>query len=339
MSNLDDALQTLAYAPKERLAPEILRAVADEIFAGQAPTEQLTALLMALRMTRESALELTTFVEALLGKALPFPRPDDGEPIVDTCGTGGDGFNTFNISTASALVVAACGVRVAKHGNRSATSQCGSADVLEALGVPIECAPEDSARRLAETGFCFLYARQYHPAVRHATPARKALGFPTLFNFVGPLANPARPSHQVIGVAERKMVEPMAEALRLLGARGALVVHGDDGLDEISLSQVTEGVHLDAEGDTHKWSLSPVEMGVKPVEMADLIGGDPEENARIVRGVLAGQEGPQADVVNLNAAAALWVVGSDRTMVEAFAHARSVQRSGKAAELLRKLQS
>lgn len=332
-SVLVEALNTICDDPRRRLDSETLRACAKAIFAGQAEDAQIGGLLMALRLQGESEEELEAFVSEMLAAASDFPRPEGDGPLVDTCGVGGDGYNTFNISTASGLVVAAAGVPVAKHGNRSASSQCGSADVLEALGYPLDLPPAHSARILADHGFCFLFARTYHPGMRHAAPARKALGIRTLFNLCGPLANPARPTHQLVGVSEKRHIEPMAKALRDLGLRGALVVRGADGLDEISISQATEGIRLDEDGELHRWSVSPMDMGISPVEMVQLIGGDPEINAEMVSAVIDGKTGPHADVVNLNAGAVLWMVGMERSLEAGFARAREVQQSGAAGKL------
>lgn len=337
MSAIVEALETLVEKPNRRLSRLQLQEVAREMLGGQASTPRIAAFLTALRLVGETSLEIEAFVQVMLDNARAFPRPKVDGPILDTCGTGGDGHNTFNISTASALIVAAAGVKVAKHGNRSASSQCGSADVLEALGYNLDQDPEAAARQLVEKNFCFLFARSYHPAMRHAAEARKELAMRTLFNLCGPLSNPARPTHQVVGVASRDLVEPMAGALRMLGCRGALVVHGADGMDEISLSQVTAGLHLDGHGALRPWSVAPGDLDLRPIEMAEIVGGDAQENAELVRGVLEGKQGPHADVVNLNAAAALWICGVERDYPQAFAHVRDVQRSGKAARLLDEL--
>jgi anthranilate phosphoribosyltransferase len=297
----------------------------------------VAAFLTALRMVGETSTEIEAFVEVMLDNAVPFPREGIEGPIVDTCGTGGDGHNTFNISTTAALIAAAAGVKVAKHGNRSASSQCGSADVFEELGLPIELSPEESAAQLKEKNFCFLFARQYHASMRHAVEARVALKLRTLFNLCGPLSNPARPTHQVVGVASRDLVEPVAGALRMMGSRGALVVHGADGMDEISLSQVTSGLHLDSRGVLTPWMFSPSDLRLKAVEMAEVVGGDAKQNAAFMREVISGKRGPHADVANLNAGAALWISGVERDFAQGFAHARAIQESGKAATLLEEL--
>ncbi len=334
MSMITSALALLAEYPHRRLPRRVLMDVAKEILEGQASTAKIAAFLQGLRMSGETAHEVEAFVEVMLDHALEFPRPRDGEPIVDTCGTGGDGQNTFNISTTAALLAAAAGVRIAKHGNRSASSKCGSADVLERAGYNIEITPDEAAKQLAEHRFCFLFARTYHQSMRHAAEARRELGIRTLFNLCGPLSNPARPTHQLIGVSSRELVEPMTQTLRMMGSRGALVVHGTDGMDEISLAQVTEGMHLDSDGRMHLWHVSPTDLGIKPVEVADLVGGGPDENLRIMREVLEGGEGPHADVVNLNAGAILWVTGVEDDIKRGYVHAKAVQRSGAGAKLL-----
>ncbi|MCB2153843.1 anthranilate phosphoribosyltransferase [bacterium] len=337
MSKIHQALQSLTSFPNRRLNRQFLIDVAEEILKGEASTGAIAGFLTALRMAGETGKEIEAFVGVMLENAKPFPTIGGDTPIVDTCGTGGDHHNTFNISTTAALLLAASGIRVAKHGNRSASSKCGSADVLEELGIPIEVEPEESVRSLEENNFCFLYARSYHPAMRHAAPARKELRIRTLFNLCGPLANPAKPTHQLVGVPARELIEPVAEALQLLGCKSALVVHGADGMDEISLSQVTEGIHLDHHGRFHPWHVSPSDLGLKPCEVSELVGGDARKNAAIMREVLEGTEGPHADVVNLNVAAVLWLIGEELDIHQGLAHARAVQRSGVGAKLLDKL--
>lgn len=337
MSALLAAIRSLVEQPNRRLGRRALREAACEILDGKATTAQIAAFLTALRVVGETGGEIQAFVEAMLDHATPFPRPTDGLPILDTCGTGGDGRHTFNISTAAALIVAASGIRVAKHGNRSASSKCGSADVLEALGYNIERTPEQSAADLANRNFCFLFARSYHASMRHAAAARQELKLRTLFNLCGPLSNPARPTHQLVGVSSADLVEPVAQALRMMGVEGALVVHGADGMDEISLSQTTEGLRVLPGGRIEHWMVSPLDFGLKPVEMADLVGGDPAENARILKAVLEGEQGPRADAAVLNAAAAIWIAGGEKDIRQAFGRARDVQRSGAAARLLAEL--
>lgn len=337
MSKIHLALQSLAARPNRRLDRQLLIDVAQEILKGEASTGAIAGFLTAMRMSGETGKEIEAFVGVMLENAKSFPAVPDDRPLVDTCGTGGDHHNTFNISTTTALILAAAGVRVAKHGNRSASSKCGSADVLEEMGLSIELEPEQSWTQLEKFNFCFLYAPSYHPAMRHAAPARKELRLRTLFNLCGPLANPAKPTHQLVGVPARELIEPVAEALKLLGCRSALVVHGADGMDEISLSQVTEGIHLDMQGVFHPWHISPSELGLRPCEVSDLVGGDARRNAAIMREVLEGGEGPHADVVNLNVAAVFWLIGEELNVHQGLAHARDIQRSGAGARLLDKL--
>jgi anthranilate phosphoribosyltransferase len=236
----------------------------------------------------------------MLHHATPFPRPADVDVILDTCGTGGDRLHTFNVSTSAALVCAAAGVRVAKHGNRSASSKCGSAEVLEAMGYPITEPAESAAARLLRDRFCFLFAPLYHPAMKHAAEARKSLRVRTLFNICGPLSNPARPTHQIVGVASPALMEPVVRALASLGCRGALVVHGDDGMDEISTTRPSRALRLEAGGHWHVMEINPAALGFRQAVLSDLIGGDAQVNAAIVREVLEGEAGPRADIVNLN---------------------------------------
>lgn len=334
MSAIRVAIRELVEKPNLHLDRQRLLDAAKEILEGRASTPLLCAFLVALRMAGETGHEIETFVEVMLSHAKHFPKPEDDGPILDTCGTGGDAHNTFNISTTAALIIAAAGIRVAKHGNRAASSKCGSADALEQLGLKIEIDPETAASQLKKYNFCFLYARTYHPALRHAAEARKELGLRTLLNVCGPLSNPARPTHQLVGVAARELMEPVAEALRMLGCRGALVVHGADGMDEISLTQVTEGIHLDHKGKFHPWRISPADLGLKPVEMAALVGGDAALNAEIMREVLSGSQDAHADIVNLNVAAAIWVAGQEATIEQAFGRAQDIQRSGAGGRLL-----
>ncbi|MEQ8820548.1 MAG: anthranilate phosphoribosyltransferase [Sumerlaeia bacterium] len=335
MTPIENALKILTDG--EPLSDELIRSVAAQIMDGEAMSEQVAAFLTAMRMAGEGGREVGLFVEVMLEHATAFPDIDRSEPIVDTCGTGGDGLHTFNVSTAAALIVAAAGVRVAKHGNRSASSKCGSADVLEECGVNLEKAPADAARDLMEKNFCFLFARAYHPAMRHAGPPRAAIKIRTMFNLCGPLANPVRPTHQIVGVPRPELIEPVAQALQKLGRRGALVVCGADGMDEISMTQVTQGLHLDESGELHRWHTSPHDLGLQAVEMAALVGGDKAQNAGIMRDVLGGGGGAYADAACVNAAAALWIAGKARDIREGLVLARRVQESGKALELLKSL--
>lgn len=277
------------------------------IMAGEATPAQLGAFLVALRMKGETAEEVAGAADVLRARATRVAAPV-GRPVVDTCGTGGDHSGTFNISTTAAFVVAAGGAVVAKHGNHSNTSASGSADVLKALGVSLEASVETVEACLAELGIGFLYAPSHHPAMRHAGPVRKEIGLRSIFNLIGPLSNPAGADHQVVGVYDRALVPIVLEALGALGLRGAMVVHGADGLDELSTCAETF-VGEWRDGRAEFYTLDARELGVARASACDLKGGEPAENARIARAVLGGERGPQADVVALNAAAALKVAG------------------------------
>lgn len=334
-----EAIVLLANSPNRRLGRATLRAVAGEILRGEATAPQIAGLLAALRMQGETSREIESFVETMREHSVAFPhaldpRHNDDGPMLDTCGTGGDGLHTINVSTAAALLVAAAGVRVAKHGNRSASSKCGSADVLETMGYNLAATPEHSVRLLAEHRFCFLFAPHYHPAMRHAAEARKALRVRTLFNLCGPLANPARPNCQMVGVASPDLMEPMAEALIRLGCRRALVVHGADGMDELTTTAPSLALLVDQHGTFNEVTIDAAELGLPRAHAGELVGGDAATNAALVRDVLAGKSGPHADVVNLNAAAGLWVAGMEPDIGSALDHILAVQRSGKAAQLL-----
>ncbi len=337
MNPIQEAISRLAASAEDRLANELLTQVADEILSGKASSPQISAFLLGIAMQGETADEINAFVESMLTHAKQFPDLDDLETIVDVVGTGGDGHNTFNISTTAALIAAAAGVPVAKHGNRSASSKCGSADVLAELGFDLEQSPELGAKQLREHHFCFLYARAYHASMRHAAEARQALKIRTLFNYCGPLSNPVRPSVQLVGVAKEELIQPMVQTLKRMGLRRALVVCGLDGMDEISLCQDTVGVLLDQDGSLSHWSFSPRDVGYKPCEMADLVGGDATENAALTKEVLGGAKGAKANAVHLNAGAVLWLAGAEATFQQGVAKARAIQESGTALELLNTL--
>ena len=280
---------------------------------------QVGGLLSALRVRGEAGSEILGFARALRDKALPFPMPADG--LVDTCGTGGDGAGTFNVSTLAGIVAAAAGARIAKHGNRAVSSRCGSADLLEALGLRIDGTPDFSARCIAETGFGFLFAPHYHPTLRHLGPIRRELGFRSIFNLVGPLANPACVARQVVGVPSAAYLQPMAHALQALGAEHAFVVHGDDGSDEISLTGPTSIVEVRPHG-LSTFSFRPEDVGLTACRAVEVAGGEASTNAQIARAVLEGEGGPASDFVLLNAAAALVVAGLGASLREGVAKAR-----------------
>jgi len=276
-------------------------AVMGEIMSGQATPAQIGAFLVALRLKGETVEEIAGMARAMREHSL---RVEVDGPLVDTCGTGGDAQGTFNVSTAAAFVAAGAGARVAKHGNRAATSACGSADVLEALGAKIDLPPEGVARCIREAGFGFMFAQTYHPAMKHVAGPRREIGIRTVFNVLGPLTNPAGAQAQVLGVARPELAPKMAAALQRLGSRRVLVVHGQEGLDELSLSGPST-VH-EVQGDrSREYTVSPEEVGLTSAPLEAIRGGSAQENASTLRAVLDGESGPQREVVLLNAAAAL----------------------------------
>src|SRR5579862_2732147 len=289
------------------------RTVMAEILRGETTDAQIAALLVALHMKGETVEEIVGFAQAIRAEATPL-KSQNGEALdlsgtgrdalVDTCGTGGDTSGTFNISTATALTIAGAGVRVAKHGNRSISSKCGSADVMEALGVRIDLPAGRVARCLEETGIAFLYAPTMHAAMKYVQPARRQLRLRTVFNLLGPLTNPARASAQVVGVYSADLVEKLAEALSMLGAHRALVVHGDDGLDEITITAPTRVAEV-REGSVRSYEVTPEEFGFARAGLQAISGGDASDNAAIIREILEGKKSARRDVVLLNAAAAL----------------------------------
>jgi anthranilate phosphoribosyltransferase len=314
------------------LAPTDLEAAMDAILSGQASSAQIAAFVVALRMKGESADEIAAAARALRKHCQTIQPKVDG-PLLDTCGTGGDGLQTFNISTAAAVVAAACGVAVAKHGNRAVSSQAGSADVLEALGVRIDLTPEQAQQCIEEVGIGFLFAPSHHAAMRHAAPVRRELGIRTLFNLLGPLSNPASATHQVVGVYDGGRVEQLAEALGSLGLTAAWVVHGQGGLDEVSPSGPTAVAQL-RDGKVSTFEVTPYDFGLSEVPLEALRGGDAQRNAEIIRSVLGGEQGPARVAVLLNAAAALCVAGVASSPRAAAERAAEAVDSGVAAETL-----
>jgi len=308
-----------------------------EVLTGTASPAQVAGFIVALRMKGETVEEMSGLVRAMLDHAVPVRSPVD---TVDTCGTGGDGSRSVNVSTMAALVVAGAGATVCKHGGRAASSVCGSADVLEALGVVIDLGPEGVARCLVEAGIGFCFAPRFHPAMRHAIPIRRDLGVPTVFNFLGPLANPARARRQVVGVSDPAMATKVVGVLEAGGSRRALVVYGHDGLDELTTTTTSTVVDFDAErgGDRLRtYQVDPAELGLHPARLEDLRGGDAATNADIVRSVLGGEPGPRLDIVLLNSAAALVAAGLAGDLVEGLGLAESTVKSGQAAAALERL--
>jgi anthranilate phosphoribosyltransferase len=299
---------------------------------------QVAALLMALRVKGETPVELAGVVEALRSAMIVLPV-DNPSALVDTCGTGGGSLTTFNISTAAALLAAGLGVRVAKHGNRSFTSRSGSADVLEALGVPIELSPVAMARVLESAGIVFMFAPLMHPALRHVGPVRRELGVPTVMNIVGPLANPARAGRQVVGVAEPKRLRLLAEALAALGTRRALIVHGEPGLDEISPLGTTTVIEV-RDGRLSEWTIDPAVAAISGVDANGLVGGDPSHNAALIEQVLGGSGPPAARAaVILNAAGALYISGEEKDYEEAVRRSRTALNDGAGLAALERLRA
>lgn len=297
------------------------------------PPEQLAALLVLLRQKGETAKLLAAIAETLLERAVIVDMP---EASVCLCGTGGDNSGTFNISTTASLLVAACGVPVAKHGSRSVTSKSGSADVLEELGIATDLNPEQATFSLNNYGFTFLFAQVYHPAFRYISPVRKALKVRTLFNIMGPLIHPGNVKRQVIGVFDPKLAPLMAGALSTLGHEKTLVVCSDDGLDEISLTGLTHAKLVQGDSITDL-TINPEDYGFTLCKMDDLKGGDAKDNAQITRNIFAGKPGPKSDCVVLNSGVALFLSGKASSIEEGIDMARTVQQSGKALELIERL--
>jgi anthranilate phosphoribosyltransferase len=288
----------------ENLTEDEAASAFEVIIRGDATPSQIAGFLVALRMKGETADEIAGF--ARTARLLATPIEIDGA-LLDTCGTGGDGLATFNISTLSAIVAAACGARVAKHGNRAASSLCGSADVLEKLGVKIDLAPEGVARCIQEAGIGFLFAPIFHPSFRFAAVPRKDLSIRTVFNVLGPLCNPAGAKYQALGVADGALAAKMADVLARLGVERAIVFHAADGMDELSVASPSLVIEID--GTRKEYELDPAELGLRKAPVESMRGGGPEENARLAREVLDGAVGPRRDVVLLNAAAALRAAG------------------------------
>ena len=308
-------------------AAEIMHKIMD----GEATPSQIAGFLIALRVKGESVEEIAGLAKTMREKALSVHI--DGTNLIDTCGTGGDNSGSLNISTAAALVAAGAGANVAKHGNRSMTSSCGSADVLEALGVSVDLGPEGVARSIKESGMGFMFAQTFHPAMRYVAPVRRELGVRTVFNILGPLTNPAAAKSQVLGVADPALVEKMARVLSLLGSRHALVVHGDDGLDEFSLSRPTTVAEL-KDGQISTYSVDAKDFGLAPAPKSALSGGDAQQNAGLLLDVLQGVPGSHRDAVIINASAALMVSNIAKDFQEGVNIATETIDSGKARSAL-----
>jgi len=313
------------------LSPERLGAAFREIMDGEASAAAVGGLLVGLRMKGESVEEIVAVAKVLRARATTATAKDPR--TIDTCGTGGSGIDTFNISTTSAFVVAGAGVSVAKHGNRAATSRAGSFDVLEALGIRIDLSVQTCTRILDEVGIAPFFARTAHPAFKHVAPMRAALGVRTLLNCLGPLLSPIGARYQVVGVYSKELVEPLAGALLALGAVRALVVHGEDGMDELTTTGMSHAA-LVSGGVVESMQIDPFAFGLEKAKLDDLRGGSPEENAATTRAVLSGATGPTRDIVLLNAGAALWVVEAVSSLEEGLVRAaQSIDEGAAAAKL------
>jgi anthranilate phosphoribosyltransferase len=316
---------------REDLTVDEASAAMGEIMDGRASSAQIAGLLIALAMKGERPTEVVGLARTMRLRAVPLSKTFD--PVFDTCGTGGDRSHTFNVSTVSALVVAASGVRVAKHGNRSVSSQCGSADLFEALGVNINAPPPVVERCLEEAGIAFFLAPTFHPSMRHAGPTRKELGVRTAFNLLGPLTNPAGASRQLVGVPRPELTELVARSLGLLGSERAWVVHGADGLDEISTTGYTK-ISECRDGSVNTFYLHPSDVRIPKASPETLRGGGADDNARIARDVLGGEAGAPRDIVLLNAGAALFIAGAVSSMSDGLVRAADALDSGRAADVL-----
>jgi anthranilate phosphoribosyltransferase len=323
---------------RETLSFDEAAALMRRVLAGEAADVELAALLGALAGRGETAAEIAGFATAMREVATMLPLSEsERDSLVDTCGTGGDASGSFNISTAAALVAAAAGARVAKHGNKAITSKCGSADVLEALGIPTTLSPEAAAEALRVHGFCFMLAPSHHPAMKAVMPVRRAMGVRTVLHALGPLLNPAGARAQVMGVYSARLVPVVAEAMTMLGVRHAFVVHGDGGLDELALSgtsQVAEVRH----GKVREYTIAPEEFGMQRAPLSELEGGDAGMNAAILRTIFAGEAGPRREVVLLNAAAVLVTAGLAASMAQGVALGVKAIDEGAVTDLVERLQ-
>lgn len=313
---------------KENLSFDMAETVMNEIMSGEATPVQVSAYLVALSMKGETIDEITGSAKAMRGHATKLDHSYKGD-ILEIVGTGGDHSNSFNISTTCAIVLAGAGVTIGKHGNRAASSKCGSADVLEALGVKIDIAPSKSAKLLEDNGICFLFAPIYHSAMKHVAPVRKELGVRTIFNILGPLTNPLGANLQLMGVYDPALIETLANVLINLGVKSGMVVYGTDGLDEISMSAVTQVCEI-RDGKMNSYTLDPREYGFTLCDKSALVGGMPEENALITRKILQGEKSACRDAVVINSAVALYLSREGLTLKEAISHIEEVLDSGKA---------
>ena len=325
---IKEAIQLLAQG--NNLAKQQAYECMNEIMAGEASQIQMASYLTALSLKGETIDEITGSAGGMREHCIKILNDED---VLEIVGTGGDHSNSFNISTTSSLVIAASGIKVAKHGNRAASSKCGAADVLEALGVKIDISPKQSADLLKQIDICFLFAQNYHIAMKYVAPVRKELGIRTVFNILGPLTNPAGASMQIMGVYDETLVEPLARVLNNLGVKRAMVVYGEDGLDEISLSSSTQICEIH-DGHYTCYKITPEQFGFERCLKEELVGGTPQENAKITLDILKGQKGPKRDAVLMNAGAAIYIGGKAQDLQEGIAIARQMIDEGKALKKL-----
>lgn len=321
----------IKLSKKIDLTKEEARECMNEIMNGEATDVQMSSYLTALSLKGETIDEITGSAAGMREHCIKLLNDEE---VLEIVGTGGDGSNSFNISTTSSVVIAASGIKVAKHGNRATSSKCGAADVLEKLGVKIDVSPKKSATILNEINICFLFAQNYHIAMKYVAPVRRELGIRTVFNILGPLTNPAGASMQVMGVYDETLVEPLAKVLNNLGVKRAMVVYGQDSLDEISLSAPTSVCEV-KDGTYTSYTITPEQFGFKRCQKEDLVGGDPEYNAKITRDILGGKKGPKRDAVLLNAGAAIYIAGRTKTMQEGVELAAKLIDEGKALAKLK----
>lgn len=324
----------VALQAGHNLSDDQMRTAIAWFLSGQADAEQIREFLVLLSAKGETTAELAGAAQALRDGMRPIRSPQ--RPIVDTCGTGGDGAKTFNISTASAIAIAACGLTVAKHGNRKITSSTGSADVLAELGMNLDASAECVQRCLDSVGICFCFAPLFHPAMKHVGPVRRSIEQPTIFNRLGPLANPALADRQVLGVGDAKLMDNMAGALQRLGTTRSIIVRGFDGVDEISLSTETRVLEVTPER-IQEWVWSPSDFGIKPASRDELFADDPVASANCIRHVFSGGSGPKRDVVVLNAAAGLWIAGVASDLKQCARIVENAIDSGKASQVVEQL--
>ena len=320
---------------KENLSGEESNKVMDDIMSGDCAPSQIGSFLTALRMKGETVEEISAFASVMRDKSVKI-KTDNCENLIDTCGTGGDCKGTFNISTITAFVIAAAGAKVAKHGNRSASGKCGSADVLEELGINLDVSPEKVSECIDKIGIGFLFAPKLHGAMKHAIGPRKEIGIRTVFNILGPLTNPAGAAHQLLGVYDSSLTEKMANVLKSLGAKRALVVHGKDGLDEITITGKTKVSEL-KDNNILTYDINPTDLNISIASPDDLKGGDSAENAKIALDILNGNKGPKRDIVIINSAAALYAAGITEDIKQGVEKASLAIDSGKAMEKLNQL--